>query len=147
MWDPVGRLLVELRDADRVADIVGVNPTEPVYPRVRSPKAAPGDAQGVGSYRAFVTIATLATPRLQSVPVQRARHVVRCYGRTPEEAAALYAACSDALHHVGPRVTGAGDGIYVTHDDTGASEGEDPDTGQPTYEFIVETLATAQVVA
>jgi hypothetical protein len=111
MWDPVGRLLVELREDDRVAAIVGANPTEPVYPRVRSPKSAPGDLQGPESYRAHAVIGTLATPRMASVPVQRARHVVRCYGRTPEEAAALYAACSDALHHVGPRVTGAGNGI------------------------------------
>lgn len=147
MWDPVGRLLTELRDDMDVADIVGSNPTEPAHPRVRSPKPAPGDAQGPNAYRAFITIATLATPRLPSVPVQRARHVVRCYGRTNEEAAALYAASSDALHHRGPRVTGGGDGIYVTHDDTGGSVGEDPDTEQPYYEFIVETLATTQVVA
>jgi len=147
MWDPVGRLLTELRDDDAVADIVGENPHEAV-PRVRSPKAGPGDMQqGPENYRAFVTIATLALPRMQSVPVQRARHVVRCFGRTPEEAAALYAACSDALHHRGPRVTGAGLGIYVTHDDTGGEEGEDPDTHQPTYDFVVETLATTQVVA
>lgn len=147
MWDPVGRLLTELRDDEAVAAIVGENPHEPVHPRVRSPKAAPADLQGPNGYRAFVTIATLATPRLPSVPVQRARHVVRCYGRTPEEAAALYAACSDALHHVGPRVTGAGQGIYVSHDDTGGEAGEDPDTDQPTYTFVVETLATTQVVA
>lgn len=147
MWDPVGRLLTELRDDDAVAAIVGENPHEPVHPRVRSPKAAPGDVQGASAYRAFVTIATLALPRMQSVPVQRARHVVRCYGRTPEEAAALYVACSDALHHKGPRTTGAGFGIYVSHDDTGGEAGEDPDNGQPTYTFVVETLATTQVVA
>jgi hypothetical protein len=35
----------------------------------------------------------------------------------------------------------------VSHDDTGGSEGEDPDTRQPYYEFVVETLATTQVVA
>lgn len=147
-WDPVGRLLTELRDAPAVAAIVGENPHEPVHPRVRSPKAAPGDAQqGPDDYRAHVTIATLALPRHQSVPVQRARHVVRCYGRTPEEAAALYVACSNALHHRGPRVTGGGFAVYVTHDDTGGTEGEDPDTHQPYYDFVVETVASTQVLA
>lgn len=145
-WDPVGRIVTELRDADAVADIVGENPHELVRPRVRSPQAAEGDMQGP-VYRAFVTVATLALPRMQSVPVQRTRHVVRCFGRTPEEAAALYVACSDALHHMGPRVTGAGQAIYVSHDDTGGEAGEDPDTHQPTYTFVVETLATTQVVA
>lgn len=147
MWDPVGRLLTELRDHAGVAAIVGENPHEPVHPRVRSPKAGPGDMQDPSTYRAFVTIATLATPRMLSVPVQRDRHVVRCFGRTYEEAAALYAACSDAVHHMGPRVAGSGQGIYVTHDDTGGAVGEDPDTKQPTYTFIIETLATTQVVA
>lgn len=147
MWDPVGRLLTEMRDDDGVAAIAGENPHEPVQPRVRSPEPAPGDAREPAQYRAFVVIATLATTRERSaVPLQRARHVVRCYGRTPEEAAALYAACSDALHHKGPRVTGAGNGIYVSHDDTGGEASTDPDTHQPLYTFIVETLATTQAV-
>jgi hypothetical protein len=147
MWDPVGKLLTDLRDDDRVADIVGENPHEPSVPRVRAPKPAPGDVQGPTKYRAFVTIATLATPRHPSVPIQRARHVVRCYGRTEEEAAALYAACSDAIHHKGPRQTAGGDGIYVTHDDTGGEREEDPATGQPVYTFVIETVATAQALA
>lgn len=149
MWDPVGRLIIELREDEAVAAIVGENPhaARPVDRRVRSPEPGPGDAQPAGSYRAHVVIVTLATPRHPRVPTQRARHVIRCYGRTNEEAAALYAACSDALHHVGPRLTGARHGIYVTHDDTGGSRDSDPDTGQPFYRFVVETLATTQVVA
>jgi hypothetical protein len=147
MWDPVGKLLTELRDDTAVAAIAGENPHEPVQARVRSPKPGQGDSQGPGHYRAFVTIATLATPRHPSVPLQRARHVVTCYGRDPEEAAALYIACSEALHHKGPRQTGSGHGIYVSHDDTGGTEDEDPDTQQPLYRFVVETLATTQVLA
>jgi hypothetical protein len=146
MWDPVGKLLTELRDDSAVAAIVSANPTVSV-PRVRSPKPGPGDAQQATAYRAFIVIATLATPRLASVPVQRSRHVVRCYGRTPEEADLLYRAASDALHHKGPRQTGAGHAIYVSHDDTGAAYEEDPDTHQPLYAFVVESLATTQVVA
>lgn len=147
MWDPVGKLLTDLREDSDVAAIVGANPTEPVVPRVRAPKPGTGDAQPLGKYRAFIVIATLATPRLPSVPVQRARHVVRCYGRTPEEAGNLYAAASSALHHRGPRQTGSGHGIYVSHDDTGGTYEEDPDTNQPVYVFVVESLATTQVIA
>lgn len=146
MWDPVGKLLTELRDDDAVAAIAGENPHIAV-PRVRSPEPGPGDAQGAGSYRAFVVVSTLATPRHPSVPIQRDRHNVSCYGRTPEEAAALYAACSDALHHKGPRSRSDGQAIYVTHDDTGGTEDKDPDTSQPRYQFVVETLATTQAVA
>lgn len=146
MWDPVPELLIELRDDEGVAAIVGENPHITV-PRVRSPEPGPGDVQAKATYRAFVVIATLATPPMQSVPVQRSRHVVRCYGRTNEEAAALYAACSRALHHKGPRGHGSGQWIYVSHDDTGAAAEADPDTKQPVYTFVVESLATTQVVA
>lgn len=145
MRDPVGQLLTELKDDAAVAAIVGANPTS--EPRVRSPKPGPGDAQGASAYRAFIVIATLATQREKSaVPVQRARHVVRCYGRNPLEAELLYDAASDALHHRGPRRSGTR-AIYVSHDDTGAAYEEDPDTKQPLYSFIVETLAATQAVA
>ena len=146
MRDVVGALLVELRDDDAVAAIVGEHPHE-THPRVRSPKPGPGDAQGAGSYRAFIVIATLATPPHPQVPTQRARHVVRCYGRTNEEAEALYDAASEALHRRGPRLAASGYGLYVSHDDTGGTSDEDPDTQQPLYFFIVETVATTQVVA
>lgn len=148
VWDPVGKLITELREDAAVAAIVGANPA--LKPgeraRVRGQEPGPGDAQGVSAYRAFVVVVTLATPRHPQVPTMRARHAVRCYGRTVEEAAALYAACSAVLHGAGPRQTGSGKGIYVSHDDTGASYSKDPDTGQPLYDFIVETLATTQAV-
>jgi hypothetical protein len=143
--DPVGQLLNELKEAAAVAAIVGANPT--MEPRVRSPKPGPGDSQAAAAYRAFIVIATLATPPEKSaVPVMRARHVVRCYGRNPTEAELLYDAASEALHHRGPRQQGTR-AIYASHDDTGAAYEEDPDTKQPLYSFIVETLAATQAVA
>lgn len=147
-WDPIKLLVTELRDAPAVQAIAGVNPNVPANlgARVRSPKPGPGDVNEPGQYRAFVVVATLATPRHPQVPIQRARHVVRCYGRTPEEAEALYVACSNALHGRGPRAHGSGQHIYVSHDDTGGDWSEDPDSGQPLYTFIVESLATTQVV-
>ena len=134
-----------------MAAIAGENPhVPPSGVRVRGQNPMPGDAQGPGTapgYRAFVVIRTLGLPPHPQVPIQRARHAVQCYGRSPQEAEALYAACFAALHARGPRVTGAGDGIYVTHDDTGGSYSTDPVTGQPLYSFVVETLATTQAVA
>lgn len=144
MRDPVGQLVTELREDAAVAAIVGANPSS--EPRVRSPKAGPGDVQGPTAYRAFITIATLATPRHPTVPVMRARHVVRCYGRNPTEAEMLYDAASDALHGRGPRRQGTRV-IFKSHDDTGAAYEEDPDSKQPVYSFIVETLAATQAVA
>lgn len=146
MWDPVSKLITDLRDDAAVAAIAGANPSVTV-PRVRGQEPATGDAQPAASYRAFVVIVTLGAPRHPQVPVQRARHAVRCYGRTKEEAAALYAAASDVLHARGPRATGAGNVIYVTHDETGGEYSTDPDTGQPLYTCIIETVAGTQVLA
>lgn len=142
--DPVGQLLTELRDDPAVAAIVGANPTS--EPRVRSPKPGPGDNQGATKYRAYIVIATLATPPHPTVPIQRTRHVVRCYGRTPTEAELLYQAASAALHGRGPRQSGDR-AIYVSHDDTGGTYDEDPASNQPLYYFVVESLATTQAVA
>lgn len=145
MWDPVGMLITEARDEAAVVAIVGANPAGP--PRVRGPKPGTGDVQGSGAYRAFMTIVLLAGPPHPSVPIQRTRHLVTCYGRTPEEAEQLYVACHQLWHHRGPRQTGSGHGIYVSHNDTGGSEDADPDTGQPLYRFVLESLATTQVIA
>jgi hypothetical protein len=148
-WDPVKLLVTEMRGDAAVQAIAGQNPSVPagLGARVRAPKAAPGDANGPSAYRAHVVITTLALPRHPQVPIQRARHVVHCRGRTPEEAEALYVACSAVVHAVGPRLHGSGQGIYVTHDDTGGEFARDPDTQQPTYTFILETVATTQVLA
>jgi hypothetical protein len=144
MLDVLGKLIIELRQDPAVAAI-----TE----RIRGFEPAPGDAATVANsspvrYKnAFVVLVTLATPRMKGVPVQRPRIAARCYGRTPQEAAALYGACSDAIHHVGPRVHANGLGVYNSHDDTGGTAERDPDTGQPLVSFVIDLHATTQVVA
>jgi hypothetical protein len=144
-WDPIGRFVTELGQDARVAPIVSTNPTS--HPRVRGQEPGPGDAQGPDRYRAFIVIVTLATTPHPQVPIARCRHLVRCYGRTKQEAADLAMAASDAIHGLGPRVTGAANGIYVTHDDTGSAYSTDPDTKQPQYNFTIESVVTAQAVA
>jgi hypothetical protein len=144
--DVVGKFIIELREDADVAAIVGVNPTADP-PRVRGFEPAPSDVQGPGSYRAFVVVVQLDAPRLGRLPVQRPRLAVRCYGRTPQEAAALRWACSGAIHNTGPRVHSNGLGIYQSLDETGGEQEKDPDTQQPFQVFIVDSLATTQVVA
>jgi hypothetical protein len=149
-WDPVGQYINELADDAAVAAIVGANPTG--RPRVRGQRAGPGDTPDTdrgeaAQLRAYIVITTLATPPHPQVPVQRPRHNVRCYGRDDEEADRLYRAASAVLHRAGPRTTGSRQAIYITHDVTGATRGEDPATKQPYYDFIVESVATTQVLA
>ena len=138
MLDPLGKVLIELRDDAGVSAIVS--------DRVRGYEPAPGDAKAAGSYQAFVVISHLGTDREYRAPVQRVRYSVRCYGRTSQEAEALYGACSDAIHHIGPRLHANGLGIYISHDDIGGTASADPVTQQPLVDFIVELLATTQVV-
>ena len=139
MLDPLGKLLTELRDDSDVDNLVNG--------RVRGFEPAPGDAQPKGAYQAFVVISTLDTPRLPRTPLQTARYGVNCYGATPQNAMAVYAACSDAIHHIGPRIRASdGLGVYISHDSTGASAEKDPDTGQPFVSFVVELIATTQAV-
>jgi hypothetical protein len=151
-WDPVGKVVLELRQDADVAAIAGANPTDSRI-RVRGFEPAPttdsyaGDAHGPGSYRAFVVVSHIGGSRFKRVPVQKPRLLVRCYGRTKEEAAALGVAASDALHYQGPRVHSNGLGIYSSFNDSGGDQDKDPDTSQPYVDLFIDLLATTQAVA
>ncbi len=137
--DPFGKALIELRDDPVVAGITD---------RIRGHEPAPGDANGPGEYQAFVVVTDLGTIRYRrGIPVQVERIDVRCYADNYTNAKALFLACSDALHDVGPRVHSNGLGIYQSHDDTGGQEGSDPRTKQPYVEGVFELIATTAVVA
>lgn len=146
--DPTGKVVVELRDDPDVDAIVSG--------RVRGfePQGATaqydGDAHGPGKYKAFVVVTGSPIggrlPGMRMVPVQPARLTVRCYGRTPQEAAALYGACVKAIHGRGPR-TYSGVAFHQSFDETGGTPDKDPDTGQPLVVFVMEVLASTQVVA
>lgn len=140
MLDPLGKLLTELRDDDAVDTLVDG--------RVRGFEPAPGDAKPAGSYQAFVVISALDAIRENRSPTARWVYGVRCYGTTPQNAMAVYMACSDAIHHIGPRLRASdGLGIYISHDLSGGSAERDPDTQQPYVTFTVELLATTVAVA
>ena len=147
MIDVLPKLLIELRDDPAVDAIVdgrvrGFEPAAPVLDPLTSAVVRDGDARGPGQYVAFVVLVQLAAPRLPTVPVQRARILVQAYGRTIIEAAALWGACSDALHFRGPRVHDNGLGIYMSHDETGGTPERDPATAQPLYSGVFDVFAT-----
>ena len=136
-FDPIGKAIIELREFGDVADIVD--------DRVRGFEPAPGDSNT--PYRAFIVLSLLAAPPDPRLPIQRARIGAKLYGRTPQEAMALYVAAYHALHGVGPRVHANRLGIYTSHDDTGPSQGKDPGTDQPYVDAIFELVATTMAVA
>lgn len=137
--DVLPKLLTEIRDDGDVDDIVDG--------RVRGFEPADGDAKGAGSYKAFVVLVQLAAPRMPRVPVQFARIVARCYGRSHQEAAALRWAVSNAIHLRGARVHGNGLGFYNSLDVEGGVQDKDPDTQQPLQTLVIEVPATTQAVA
>ena len=150
-WDPMGRVVVELRADAAVAAIAAANPSAAAA-RVRPSNPAPktdsyeGDAHGPGSYRAFIVIRELSTTRDHRVPIQRPRLALLCYGRDDIEAARLARAASDAFHGRGPRVAGNGLGIHVSYDAGSDGVERDPDTGQPYATVLIDLLATTQAV-
>lgn len=150
-WDPIGKLLIEIREDAGVAAIAGANPSS-VPARVRAIEPAPktdsydGDAHGPGAYRAFVVVTNLGGPRWHRVPVQQPRFTARCYGRTSVEADALARAVSDAVHYIGPRVHSNDLGFYSSFTE-GGEQSRDPDTQQPLVTIFIDLLATTQAVA
>jgi hypothetical protein len=148
-WDPLGKVLLEVRSDSGVTAIAGANPTASPA-RVRGFEPAPSDI-GAGNstspYKAFVVLVNLGARRERRVPVQRPRILARCYGRTPAEAAQLAAAVSDAVHFKGPRVASNDLGIYASFDDTSGEQDRDPDTLQPYVTVFMDVVATTQAVA
>jgi hypothetical protein len=141
--DPMGSLIVELRETAAVAALVGARV------RAREPHGATdsyeGDALGPGAYKAFLVLVQLSLPPDRRVPVTVAEYAVRCYGRTSEEASAVYGAVVDALHRRGPRLRPNGLGIYATWVTGGASD-VDPKTQQPVVTGTIQLTATTQAV-
>ena len=136
MLDPMGALIVELRDA------LATTYTD----RVRGMEPAPGDVQPAGSFRRFVVLVMLDSSPDSRLPIQRSRVGLRCYGTDPHDAAVLYGAAVQAIHDVGPRVKASGLGIYISKVESGGSAEKDPDTSQPVVTGIITLIATAQAV-
>jgi hypothetical protein len=142
--DPIGPLIIEARAVSEIAAIVGA--------RVRGfePHGATdsyeGDALGPGKYKAFLVLFALSIPPDFRVPIIRAEIGFRAYGRTLEEAMALYGAVVAGFHRRKHRIASDGLGIYRTSV-TGGEQSKDPSTDQPLVTGTIELLATSQAVA
>lgn len=151
MLDPLPKLIVELRADTAVKAIVngrvrGFEPEPPALDAGTGAVIRDGDARGPGKYVAFVVLVTLGGPRMPTLPVQEVPITARCYGRSIEEAAQLWAAVSDALHFRGPRTYSNGLGIYQSHELSGGNPDRDPDTQQPLYIGTFNVVATTQAL-
>lgn len=137
MIDAFGSVLTEFRNDATVAAITD---------RIRGHYPGPDDAKGPSEYVPFVVLTDLGGIPMRKVPVQSPRIDVRCYGVTPQGAKALYVACSNAVHDVGPRIHGSVL-IYDSADGTGGDEGADPNTKQPYVEGVIQLVVAALAVA
>lgn len=137
MIDYFGKILGELG-----ADAAVVSITD----RIRGHVPGPNDAKGPTEYVPFVVLTDLGGPPMRRVPIQNALLGLRAYGVTPQGAKALYVACSNALHDVGPRIHGTVL-IYDSADGTGGDEGADPQTKQPYVEGVIQLVVSALAVA
>lgn len=132
--DPFGKALIDVRDDSGVSAITD---------RIRGHEPGPEDAKGPGEYLPFVVLTDLPAIRARrGLPIQTVSINLRAYADTYTNAKALYLACADALHDVGPRVHANGLGFYSSHEVSGASEGFDPRTSQPYYEGVFELIAS-----
>lgn len=136
-------LVAELRAGTDIAALVGA--------RVRTdePHGATatyeGDARGPGEYVPFLVVSHLSLPADRRVPVMRAAFGLRCYGRTKEEATAIFLAVAGELHDRGPRLHTDGTGIYSSAV-TGGAKDRDPKTNQPVVTGTIELTASTMVV-
>lgn len=138
MLDPLGALLVEIRDDVDVDSLVNG--------RVRGFEPAPGDAKPAGSFQAFIILSALSVPPEKRTPVTFATYAVRCYGSTAQNAWAVYGALVKAIHMVGPRLKASGLGFYQSIAVSGGEQSKDPDTKQPVVEATISLVATTQAV-
>ena len=136
--DPMGALITEARADTTLAGLTGS--------RIRGFKPAQGDAMGAGSYQAFVVFSALSVPPHPRVPVTFAEYGVACYGTTPQNAWAVWAALVKVFHGTTPRVKTNGLGIYRTSISEGGQQDRDPDTQQPLVRGTIRLIATLQSV-
>lgn len=143
--DPMGALITEARaDAD-LAMLVGTR-VRGYEPAPKTP-TSPADAQGPGAYQAFVVISALDVPPHPRIHITFADYFARCYGSTPQNAWAVWAAFAKAFHMAGPRSKTSGLLLYRTLITGGGQQETDPDTKQPLVSGTIRVIASTQAVA
>lgn len=146
--DPTGLLLTSIRDHAAVSALTTrVRVDAPAGRQVDSAgvETDAGDARGPGEWVRFVVLVRLARTRAPHVPTQDVRYVARCYGQggnPAQDADALAAAVSEAVHDVGRRVSGSGVVIFYSFDEGDSGPVKDPDTGQPHTDLVISVGAS-----
>lgn len=137
MIDPLGPLLTSIRDFPAVAAITSL---------VRGAALAENDQPpAVVLRRLGVTRDPFG--RSPKAGLEGVTIAALCYGSTPQQAAQLYGAVSDAVHMRGPRKDASGRLIFLSIDESGGQATLDPDTRWPTETCVINVIAAAQVVA
>lgn len=143
MLNPIGGLVLEVREATPIQAVIGLDSKG--IRRVRTEEPAEGDAQGPGKYEPFIVFDVLAAPPEPDIPVTFMTIGFSCYGATKQNAWEVYQALVEALHQIGPRLKSSGLGIYQTLITGGGEQGKDPSTQQPVVRGVIS--ATASTVA
>lgn len=149
MIDPMGKLVIEIRSNPAVAALTTrVRAVEPVGGADPDWATEIDPATKVNRFKyRFVVLIRLGAIRHKRAGMQWVRIGVRCYGKDPRDAAALYGAVSDAVHNIGPRRNASGVLIFRSFDDVGGEAGKDPDTGQPYEAGVIAVAAADRLVA
>lgn len=150
--DPTGLLLTTIRDNAGVAALTTrVRCPDPVGLQVTAAGVVldEGDARGPGHWIRYVVLRRLGRSRLKRVPIQEVRYIALCYGaggNPAQDADALAAAVSGAIHASGRLASAGGVVIFGTFDEGDAGPEEDPDTGQPHTDVIISVGASTALI-
>jgi hypothetical protein len=135
--DPLGPVLTLIRSSSAVAAIT---------PRVRGADLAEGDAApAVVVRRLGVTRSPLG--RTSRLGLEGVTLVAICFGTSPQQAAQLFGAVSDAVHNKRARIDAQGRLIFLTVNESGGDATLDPDTRWPREDAVINVIAAAQAVA
>ena len=124
MVDVTGKVIVELRSNAAVFAIAG--------------NRVGGRTSSAGwSGNAYVLVERIGPiRRFPRASFFRGRLSVTAFGRTDQEAAALYGAISDVLAGRGPRQSAGGVALYRSEEEVGGQAVLDPDNDQPAERSI-----------
>lgn len=148
--DPTGRLVTEIRDDAAViaypcTRVRGGNP----WPEQRNAQGVvtmTADSLGPGKYNRFVLVRRLGRSRGKRIPTQEVRYVVKVYGLTEQDVAALAGVVSDSFHDKGHRISSGGISIFGSFDDGDNGVDFDPATQQPFIDLICQLNASTALM-
>ena len=151
--DPTGLLITTIRDNAGVAALTTrVRCPEPAGRQVSAAGVLldEGDARGPGHWVRFIVLVRLARDRVSSArPCRRSGTspgATATGGNPAQDADALAAAVSAAIHAGGRRASASGVVITGSFDEGDAGPEKDPDTGQPHTDVVISVGASTALI-